>query len=289
MADETTTFVDESEDDILLPGELAAEDEETEEPQDSPEGEQQQQEPEQEQQPEPEQQGPPPIVLSQEQLNGIIQERLARDRRIREQEYQQQQQQQAAQQQQEQEWGNYYNQLLNAHFQNKYQFYAGTLQIDEETAKARAAQEAEIEARRDYEVAVTRQQIQDNLAQQQQREAMLQRTAIYARDRAAAMRDPIVARYLDRIDQFSGGGTSMSFETARRYVLGEALEVELTRAQTTAQQRTLANVNARKNLGVIQGSQAGASTSKTSQLTAAEKRAAARLGVSLKDYAKYKK
>jgi len=288
MAEEIQgSFVDDSEDDVILPGELATEEEEIEEPQETPQEAQPEQEAEP--QPEPEPEGPPPIVLTQEQLNQIVQDRLTRDRRVREQEYAAQQQQAQVQQQQEQEWGNYYNQLVNTYFNDKYQFYAGTLQMDDEVAKQRAAQEAEVEARRDYELAATKAQIQQQQATQQQREAHIQRITAYERDKAMAMRNPVVARYMQQIDEFSGGGARLSFEVAKRYVLGQAIDSELSRARQTEQQRTLANVNSRKNIGVMQGSQAGANVSKTSQLSAAEKRMAAKLGVSLKEYASHKK
>jgi len=290
-------FVDESEDDVILPGELATEDDEPEEEEpeaiETPEGEQQAEgEPPAQPVVPPEQQ---PITMTQEQLNKLIADRLERDRRVREQEQAAVQQQQATVQQQEQQWTNYYNQLLTTHFNDRYQFYANHLGLDEETAKARAASEAEVNAKRDYQIEAINYQIHQSQQQQirqqqtqQQREVAIQRVSAYERDKAAAMRNPMVARYINQIDQFSGRGTKLNFEVAKRYVLGSVMEAELGNARTTEQQRTMANINSRKGIGVMGGSQPGGAATGGNTLTAAEKRMAAALGISPKDYATHK-
>lgn len=295
-------FVDESEDDVILPGELATEGDELEEEEEQqPEGTEQPAEgqPAEGEQP-PAAPQPQTVTMTQDELNRLISDRLDRDRRVREQEYmaqqQQIQQQQAVNAHLEQQWTNYYNQLFTGHYNNKYQFYTGTLGLDEESAKARAAQEADYEARRDYQIAATNWQFQQAQQQQVQREQythqqqkMVQMMAAYERDRAAATRNPMVARYIDQIDQFAGRGSKLNFETAKRYVLGSVMENELTANARATEQRTMANINSRKNLGVMGGSQPGGAATGGNVLTAAEKRMAAALGISPKDYAANKK
>jgi len=97
---------------------------------------------------------------------------------------------------------------------------------------------------------------------------------------------PYANMYAADIDAFSQNGAVVDFETAMNFIIGQkfASGELLKKVKTTAEQKTLANVNGRKKLNVEGANLPG---SKTEQviLSPFQKKLAAGLGLSEKDYA----
>jgi len=97
---------------------------------------------------------------------------------------------------------------------------------------------------------------------------------------------PYANMYAAEIDAFSQNGAALDYETAMKQIIGDKFVSGelLKKVKTTAEQKTLANVNGRKKLNVEGANLPG---SKTEQvvLTPFQKKLAAGLGLSEKDYA----
>jgi hypothetical protein len=101
-------------------------------------------------------------------------------------------------------------------------------------------------------------------------------------------KNPLIAKYINEIDQFSQNGkTGVTFEVAANYILGSKVASgELINSiKTTTEQKTLKNVGQRSKIAV----EKGGSTKADPALSKQEMRLAAALGVSPKAWAANKK
>ena len=98
---------------------------------------------------------------------------------------------------------------------------------------------------------------------------------------------PYANMYAAEIDAFSQNGAVVDFETAMNFIIGQkfASGELLKKVKTTAEQKTLANVNGRKKLNVEGANLPGGKVAEQVVLTPLQKKLAAGLGLSEKDYA----
>lgn len=213
------------------------------------------------------------ISMTQEDLDRIINERLARDRKVREdQENQRVQQEQQTQQ---------FNQWYQSQLTEQTKFYADTMGLDEETAEKLA--------KRDVDKEVRILQAEQIVRQNQEFHQLSQKETKYIQDKADRVgKNPLIAKYIKEIDQFSQNGkTGIDFDVAANYVLGaKVMNGELINSiKTTTEQKTLKNVGQRSKIAVEKGGSAKADPALSKQ----EMKLAAALGVSPKAWAASKK
>lgn len=121
---------------------------------------------------------------------------------------------------------------------------------------------------------------------EQQQQAI--RSALsYGQEKAQHLNNPIVKKYEKEIDNFAQGGLQCSFIPAMNFVLGQkVISGELTeQMKNAAEQKTLANISKRSKIAV---EKAGGVAPASTFLTPQEKRMAANLGISFKEYAEEK-
>lgn len=124
-------------------------------------------------------------------------------------------------------------------------------------------------------------------AYEQQLQAF-QSVVLYGQEKSKYLSNPLVKKYEREIDNFARGGLECGFVPAMNYVLGQkVLSGEITKQmQNAAEQKTLANISKRSKIAVEKAT--GAAPDKSSYLTPQEKQIAARLGLSYKEYAEEK-
>jgi hypothetical protein len=215
--------------------------------------------------------------VTQEEIDRIVESRLARERVKFEKQLAdvkaQQQTDQTAKQQQAQD-NSYLKQIYATEYQA--QIEAG---VTEQQAASRAQREVDREAR--SLVVDRRQQASDAKAQQ------FERRADYSDAKTAAISEtPYVAKYLKEIDEFSGKGALVDFPTAMAFVVGQkVLSGELgTDMRSAAEQATLKNVNARGKKKVEGGTSAGGAGDRTPKMSPSEMKYAKALGVKPEEY-----
>ena len=215
----------------------------------------------------------PPKTFTQADIDRIIGERLARERKTQEEQNSRLHQEQQ-QQQQVQQW---YNDRLNA----KTTRYEEVMGLDKDTALKLATEDMQGELKV--------KQVEIQLQEQQKQVAVTQQVSKYNQDKSETVtKNPVIAKYLKEIDEFSGGGSQLDFDTAMKYVIGgKIVSGELTNdIKTAAEQKTLKNVSKRSKIGTEKG---GQSSSTASQLTKDELLMCKALGVTPKTYAANKK
>lgn len=211
---------------------------------------------------------PPPIqyqerLFTQADVDRIVQERLARDRKSQ------------AVRELEQLAGMDINAILDYARQNKIAAKAEELGISHEEAR-RILENEERVARLEEEQCI---QAEHNRA--------IMRAIAYQQAKAKYINDPLVKKYEREIDNFAQGGLVLDFEPAMNFILGEKLRSGelLKEIQAGTEKKTLANLSKRAKAAPEKGTQAGVSAS---GLTNVEKRIAAALGISPKEYAAQK-
>lgn len=213
-------------------------------------------------------------TFTQEEVNQIIQDRLARQKQD-EQQTAQRQQAEAEQKDKIKQWAT-----------ERFEFYKKDLMdaygLDEEAAERKAKDEVS----KEYKTWLLEQRVEQLSKFPQETEA----TGKYSKERAEAMqKNPWVKQYIEEIDLIAGDGRNLTFELAAQVVLGKKVMTgELTqKAMDAATQETLKNVNRRKNLKVESGDQGGDKSGADGKygLSKDELRAAKLLGVSPKEYA----
>lgn len=235
-------------------------DEETEEETEETEEESEQEESEEK----PEEQVKQPVTFTPEQqeyVNSIVQDRLSRDRKttqIREL---------------ERISGLSIDQIVEYARQNQVSDFAEKRGIPEEEARRLIQQEEELNRYREQEEYL-----------QQERENT-HRVMSYIMTKQRYANDPYVRKYEKEIDAFAQNGIALDFEPAMNYILGEKIRSgELLQAiQNGTEKKTLANTAKRSKVAPVKGSVGGKTNDVT--LSAAEKRVAASLGLSPKEYA----
>jgi hypothetical protein len=274
-------FVDESEDDDLknaddgdddedLEGLLAPDDDDDEDEGDD-QGDEEQETPGDDKK-NPEKQGENVITLTQEQLDEIIEKRLARDRRVREE----QETARVEQKRQEEQL----RQQLSVRFNAKVKQLTD-MGFDEESAKAAAEEDVQNHLR------ILR--LEKELDDSKKRDANVSFMVKYNQEKNDLLsKNPLAAKYVKEIDAFSQNGTLVDFETAMNYVLGKKVSegVLLKDIKAATEQKTLANINKRQKAKVEGGSQPG--ESKQVDLSPQERRLAKNLGLTPKEWAESK-
>jgi hypothetical protein len=211
-------------------------------------------------------------LFSQEDIDRIIGERLARERRIQEERTMQEAEAKRQQQEKDRWWETRQQAQVKRWTDLGYEEEVATELAKEDVAKEYRLWQAE-ERLKQYE------------AQQQQGSKATQ----YRTDRNEYIaKNPLAAKYVQEIDDFAQNGAVLDFQTAMKFVLGDKLIAGdlLDSIKTTTEQKTLANVNKRSKMSVEKGGSA-ASTGAGS-LTKSELIMAKRLGIAPKDYAKNK-
>jgi hypothetical protein len=255
------------------------------EPDDHPEEvEPEEVEPEEEQQAEEEPQAPKeePVVHSQEELDRIIESRLARERAKFEKQLNElrseQQKDLTVKQQQTQD-----NAYLKKIYDQEHQLNT-ELGLSEQQSQTKAQKEVEREARH---MTNERRQLQA-----EQKQAEFEKRANYAESKVSFIADtPYIAKYIPEIDDFSNKGALVDFETAMYYVIGKKVKSgELgTDMRTAGEQNALKNVNTRAKKQVNSGTSGGSADDHSPRLSNSELKYAKLFGVSPADYAKAKK
>ena len=213
------------------------------------------------------------ISMTQEEFDKVINDRLSRDRKVRED----QDAQKAQQEQQTQQ----FNQWYQAQLVEQTSFYAETMGLDDETAKKMA--------KRDVDKEVRILQAEQMVRQNQEFHQLSQKETKYMQEKAERIgKNPLIAKYIKEIDQFSQNGKSgVTFDVAANYVLGsKVMTGELINSiKTTTEQKTLKNVGQRSKIAVEKGGSAKADP----VLSRQERQLAKALGVSTKAWAASKK
>lgn len=202
-------------------------------------------------------------LFTQADIDRIVQERLARDRKSQ------------AVKELEQITGMEINAILDYARQNKVAARAEELGISQDEAR-RIIENEERVARLEEEQRI---QAEHNQA--------IMRAIAYQQAKSRYLNDPLVKKYEREIDNFAQGGLALDFEPAMNFILGEKLRSGelLNEIQAGTEKKTLANLSKRAKVAPEKGTQAGVSAS---GLTNVEKRIAAALGISPKEYAAQK-
>jgi len=161
--------------------------------------------------------------------------------------------------------------------------YFANLGFDEAESKKLAAKEVKREQR------IAR--LENELVNAKQQIEVTGKSTGYERQKQAVLSNnpklvPFVNMYAAEIDALSQNGAVGDFETAMNFVIGQkfASGELLKKVKTTAEQKTLANVNGRQKLKVESANLPG-SKSEQVVLSPFQKKLAAGLGLSEKDYA----
>lgn len=211
-------------------------------------------------------------LFTQEDIDRIIGERLARERRIQEERAIQEADARKQEQEMNRWWGNRQQEQIKRWTDLGYEEEVAVNLAREDVAKEYRLWQAE-ERLRQYEV------------QQQQRS----KTTQYMTDRNEYIaKNPLAAKYIQEIDDFAQNGSVLDFQTAMKFVLGDKLIAGdlLDSIKTTTEQKTLANVSKRSKMSVEKGG--SAATAGAGSLNKSELAMAKRLGISPKEYAKNK-
>ncbi len=107
----------------------------------------------------------------------------------------------------------------------------------------------------------------------------------YQQEKSKFIKDPMVKKYEREIDEFSQGGSVLTFEVAMNYVLGEKLRSGEIRdaIKSGTEKQTMANINKRAKAAPETSRVSGATD--TTGLTKQERQLAAALGISPKEWA----
>lgn len=211
-------------------------------------------------------------LFTQEDIDRIIGERLARERRIQEERAIQEADARKQEQEMNRWWGNRQQEQIKRWTDLGYEEEVAVNLAREDVAREYRLWQAE-ERLRQYEV------------QQQQGS----KTTQYMTDRNEYIaKNPLAAKYIQEIDDFAQNGLVLDFQTAMKFVLGDKLIAGdlLDSIKTTTEQKTLANVSKRSKMSVEKGG--SAATAGAGNLNKSELAMAKRLGISPKDYAKNK-
>jgi len=211
-------------------------------------------------------------LFSQEDIDRIIGERLARERRIQEERAIQEADARKQEQEMNRWWGNRQQEQIKRWTDLGYEEEVAVNLAREDVAREYRLWQAE-ERLRQYEV------------QQQQGS----KTTQYMTDRNEYIaKNPLAAKYIQEIDDFAQNGSVLDFQTAMKFVLGDKLIAGdlLDSIKTTTEQKTLANVSKRSKMSVEKGG--SAATAGAGSLNKSELAMAKRLGISPKEYAKNK-
>jgi len=211
-------------------------------------------------------------LFTQEDIDRIIGERLARERRIQEERAMQEADAKKQEQEMNRWWGNRQQELIKRWTDLGYEEEVAVNLAREDVAREYRLWQAE-ERLRQYEV------------QQQQGS----KTTQYMTDRNEYIaKNPLAAKYIQEIDDFAQNGSVLDFQTAMKFVLGDKLIAGdlLDSIKTTTEQKTLANVSKRSKMSVEKGG--SAATAGAGSLNKSELAMAKRLGISPKEYAKNK-
>ena len=211
-------------------------------------------------------------LFTQEDIDRIIGERLARERRIQEERAIQEAEARKQEQEMNRWWGNRQQEQIKRWTDLGYEEEVAVNLAREDVAREYRLWQAE-ERLRQYEV------------QQQQGS----KTTQYMTDRNEYIaKNPLAAKYIQEIDDFAQNGAVLDFQTAMKFVLGDKLIAGdlLDSIKTTTEQKTLANVSKRSKMSVEKGG--SAATAGAGSLNKSEIAMAKRLGISPKEYAKNK-
>jgi len=272
------SFADESEDDDPaeaddddVKGLLAPDNDEEDEPEEEETPEEDTAKPDQEKKADPaeEEDAKPKVTLTQEELDRIITERLARDRRVRAEE-------EAARAEQKSREDQYHRQV-QARYDAKVKRFTD-LGFDEEVAKAAAYEEVEKEVRLA--------QLESELAERKKQDAKITGMIQYNQQKNEVLaKIPLAAKYIKEIDAFAQSGAVLDFETAASYVIGQKVASGelLNDIRTAAEQKTLANIGKRAKTKVEGGSLPG-DTSRQVTLSPQERKLCRNLGLTEKEW-----
>ena len=225
--------------------------------------------PETEPEPEPK---PEEKMIPQSEVDRIIGERLARERKIHED--------RIAHEVEAQKQKETVDQYFAGRYQEELKKWTD-LGYEQEVA-AKIAQQ---DVNKEYRIWQTEQELE----RLQQQQILNDKTSGYYAERSKAMAsDPMVAKYIKEIDEFSQNGEVLDFDTAADFIVGKMARKGdlLSKIKTTTEQKTLANVNRRSKKSVEKGSSAASPAANS--LTRDELLMAKRLGISPKEYAKNK-
>jgi len=203
-------------------------------------------------------------TFTEEDVNRIIQERLARDRKSQ------------AVRELEQITGMGIDDIIAYTRNNKIEARAEELGISTDEARAMLEKEERLA------------KIEQELAEERRQREFITKTIAYNQAKAKYANNPLIKKYEKEIDAFSGNGMIADFEVAMNYILGQKVidgEI-LNDIKAAAEQKTLANVAKRSKVAPEKGGQGGVSLA--SSLTKQEKLIAAALGISPKEYARNK-
>lgn len=166
--------------------------------------------------------------FTQEDLDRIIQERLARDRKsklVREL---------------EELTGTQLEEIVNYARQHKIQQKAEELGITEEEARALIEKEEKLK------------EMEAQLNAYKQETEAIRRTIKYGQDKLKFINNPLVKKYEKEIDDFAQGGLMLDFEPAMYYVLGTKVANGelLQNLQEGAEKKALANITKKNKANV---------------------------------------
>lgn len=204
----------------------------------------------------------PEKKFTQEDLDRLIDQRLARERARQEEEQRRLLERQKEETQKKQ--------LFEERYTDRFQQL-----LDVGYPEDAAKKTAERDVRREIEQEI-------KLSQLEQQIAMSEKMALYSQQKADVLsRVPLAAKYVQEIDAVSKNGAEVDFETAAYFVLGQkAAQGELINdIKTATEQRTLRDVTKRGRKTVEGNSQPGKTEG---SLTPAERELARNLGISPK-------
>lgn len=204
--------------------------------------------------------------FTQEDVDRIVQERLARDRKskfVREL---------------EELTGMQLEQIVELAKENRIRERAEQLGITEDEARQMIEKEDRLremeEKLREYE---------ERQKQMQEQQEAITRVIRYSNDKAKYLNNPLVKKYEKEIDNFAKGGLVLDFEPAMNYILGQKLlSGELLEdIKTGIEQKTIANITKRQKITIEKD---GAGKAVDIGLTPEEKRLAKALGLTPDEY-----
>ncbi len=214
-------------------------------------------------------------TFTEDEVNSIVQDRLARkDRQFREQ------------------YGQVSNKLSQLEQLTGMDADGIITHVKQAQVKSRADEWgiSEEEANRILESEQKAQVMEKELGQQKQQNEQTQRMVQYDRDKQKSLSNPLVKKYEKEIDEFSQNGAALNFEPAMKYVLGQAMLEGKVDLEKDMEQKVLAE-RKRKKKGKTKpesgGSGGGAESYDT--LSKQEKQLARNLGLSVKEYQVSKK
>lgn len=209
------------------------------------------------------------VTMTQDELDRIIEQRLARDRRTRAEEEAARAEQKSREEQ--------FNRQIQAKYDAKVKRYTD-LGLDEEAAKAAAYEDVE----KDVRLA----QLENKLVDREKQDAKITGMIQYNQQKNEILaKIPLAAKYIKEIDAFAQNGAACGFEAAAKYIIGEKVASGelLNDIKTATEQKTLANIGKRAKAKVEGGSLPG-DTSKQVTLTPQERKLCRNLGLTEKEW-----